>query len=320
MVRTPVWKKNSAVVRLYRRAIQKLGPRPIFWLVPFAAVIVVILVVVIWDKSPHKPPVGTYIALVGLLVAILSALDRPSARIKVGFILAATALTVAEVHKLYVTTNEQENTFSAIQGKLDATKGELDVTEGNLDIARQRLEAAAHNVQDELSQTQQIRSELLELSETINLTTSTDAELQRFRLRNEIDDLGDLVFKNDATHGQALRTLNHHINTLESQMYNKDPNLATEVKDLKQRLLEEDDRYRNEYFQDLLPKMVDVTAELQILTGNDFSPDRSKLTSDLYRAGPDSASQTMNKIRELETRLPPLNPRMPEKPVERQPK
>ena len=77
-------------------------------------------------KIGHHPPVGTYIALAGLLVAAVTLRKDPPLPEKACWIVLFTLLTVAEIRNLYIADREQAETFSTIQGGLDNTKKGLD--------------------------------------------------------------------------------------------------------------------------------------------------------------------------------------------------
>lgn len=79
-------------------------------------------------KIGRHPPVGTYIALAGLLAAIVTLRKEPPLTEKACWVILFTLITVAEIKNLYVAEKEQAQTFSTIQGGLQSTKNGLDHT------------------------------------------------------------------------------------------------------------------------------------------------------------------------------------------------
>jgi hypothetical protein len=105
------------------------------------------------DRSPeiirrwgHHPPVGTYIAILGLLAAAVTLRKDPPLSEKAIWILLMATLMVAEIRNLYIADKEQAATFSAIEGKLEATRNGLDKTLKGLQAEGIRLEGIATRV------------------------------------------------------------------------------------------------------------------------------------------------------------------------------
>jgi hypothetical protein len=140
MRRSPVWKRRP------------LHPTILFWHWPnWLAVILAsssLLAFLIpkWllDHG-HRPPVGVYIAIMGLVVAIMTLRKEPSPAEKFWWVVLATVLMVAEIQSLYRADAVQTTTFSRITENLDAT--------------RKGLDAAAGKIQDTASELNKLYSE-----------------------------------------------------------------------------------------------------------------------------------------------------------------
>jgi hypothetical protein len=80
------------------------------------------------SRTGHNPPVGVYIAILGLVAATVTFRKDPRPREKAGWILLMTLIMVAEIRNLYVADADQLRKFGKISGSLDATKRGLDAT------------------------------------------------------------------------------------------------------------------------------------------------------------------------------------------------
>jgi hypothetical protein len=77
--------------------------------------------------TSHNPPVGVYIAVMGLLAVIVTFFRIKKAE-KAAWIALLTLLVVAEVRNLYIADADQLNKFRTISSDLDATRRSLDAT------------------------------------------------------------------------------------------------------------------------------------------------------------------------------------------------
>src|ERR1700688_2870558 len=68
-----------------------------------------------------RPPVGAYIAIMGLIGAAMAARKEPSGREKALWMVLITILMVAEIRNLYVEDREQVRKFGIVETGLKAT-------------------------------------------------------------------------------------------------------------------------------------------------------------------------------------------------------
>lgn len=79
-----------------------------------------------------RPPVGVYIAVMGLVAAFMAARKDPTGFEKFLWIGLMTILMCVEIANLYRTSDEQARIFSKISGDLDTTKQGLQTTANSL--------------------------------------------------------------------------------------------------------------------------------------------------------------------------------------------
>ncbi|HTB95477.1 MAG TPA: hypothetical protein VK716_00595 [Terracidiphilus sp.] len=91
------------------------------------------------NRTGHHPPIGTYIALAGLLVACVTLRKDPPVLEKACWIILFTMVTVAEIKNLYVADREQSSAFQSIRSGLGETKSGLDGTIRGLGAATSDL-------------------------------------------------------------------------------------------------------------------------------------------------------------------------------------
>jgi hypothetical protein len=84
-------------------------------------------------ETCHNPPVGVYIAVMGLGAAIVTFLE-PTKIEKAAWIALFTLLMVAEIRNLYVADADQLNKFRIISSELGATKRGLDAAADRLKV------------------------------------------------------------------------------------------------------------------------------------------------------------------------------------------
>jgi hypothetical protein len=94
--------------------------RPTFW-EKFAAstLCVVIVVLLFFAWRCYHPPVGVYIAIMGLVAAGVTLREKPSSLEKALWIVVITLLMFAEVQNLYIAENKQVKTFAHINSELE---------------------------------------------------------------------------------------------------------------------------------------------------------------------------------------------------------
>jgi hypothetical protein len=97
-------------------------------------------------KIGHHPPVGTYIAVMGGLAAVMALVKDPPIKEKAVWILLITLLMVAEIRNLYIADQEQAETFKTIQNGLNDTKKGLDQTVLNLQAVGSSLGKVSDHV------------------------------------------------------------------------------------------------------------------------------------------------------------------------------
>jgi len=94
----------------------------------------------------HHPPIGTYIAILGLLAAGVTLRKEPSPPEKAAWMVLLTFMMVAEIRNLYVADAEQTATFGSIKAGLDKTKEGLDQTVKNLEAVGVTLGNVSNHV------------------------------------------------------------------------------------------------------------------------------------------------------------------------------
>jgi hypothetical protein len=95
----------------------------------------------------HRPPVGVYIAIMGLIGAAMAARKEPSGLEKALWIVLITILMVAEIRNIYITDREQAGTFSKISQDLDTTKVGLQATQTGIEAAARKIGQTATGIQ-----------------------------------------------------------------------------------------------------------------------------------------------------------------------------
>ena len=120
----------------------------------------------------HNPPVGTYIALAGLAMAVTTFRNAPATAEKLFWIALVTGLTFGEIRNLYVADRQQTETFSRIQSKLNETKVGLDITLGNLRSDTKTLQGLSHDINDARKRSEtQFENTLSRINEAIKMET-----------------------------------------------------------------------------------------------------------------------------------------------------
>lgn len=104
-------------------------------------------------RHGDEPPVGVYIAIMGLLAALLALRKEPSAWEKAAWVVLITAFMVAEVQNLYRADREQTQKFSSIIGGLDTSRQKLEATKLGLDTAANRVQDAISDIRTVYAET-----------------------------------------------------------------------------------------------------------------------------------------------------------------------
>jgi hypothetical protein len=118
-----------------------------YWTWLALALCVPVLVVPYYlQKHKHHPPVGTYIAIMGLLAAAVTFRKEPPKIEKAVWIILLTTVMYAEVRNLYVADGEQAEIFDGISHRLQETKTGLDQTVENLSTVGESLKAISANL------------------------------------------------------------------------------------------------------------------------------------------------------------------------------
>jgi len=105
-------------------------------------------------SSGHHPPVGTYIAIMGILAAAVTLRKDPPVKEKAAWILLMALVMVAEIRNLYVADAEQAGKFDAISDSLKATKTGLDKTVEGLTEAANRLDGISSGISEAANKSQ----------------------------------------------------------------------------------------------------------------------------------------------------------------------
>jgi hypothetical protein len=94
-------------------------------------------------KYGHWPPVGVYIAIMGLAVALMALPKEPKPWEKFLWIIVITALMVAEIRNVYRTDADQAQTFQTILCGLRETNRGLSETANGIKATVQEIQAAS---------------------------------------------------------------------------------------------------------------------------------------------------------------------------------
>ena len=98
-------------------------------------------------KTEHNPPVGVYIAVMGLAAAVVTFREKIRPSEKAAWIVLVTLLVFAEITNLYVADADQLAKFTKVSDALDATKKGLNATVAGIDVTVSKLDvAAAHSL------------------------------------------------------------------------------------------------------------------------------------------------------------------------------
>jgi hypothetical protein len=98
------------------------------WVVGFICLMSFVVPTWVVPHLQHKPPVGVYIAVMGLAVALMTLPKEPNGLEKFLWTVTITILMVAEITNLYKTDEVQAGIFSKITGDLDLTAQRLQTT------------------------------------------------------------------------------------------------------------------------------------------------------------------------------------------------
>jgi hypothetical protein len=90
-------------------------------------------------RSHHRPPVGIYIAVMGVVIAIMTLREKPPAWEKLLWVVLITILMVVEVRNIYMTDAEQTETFSKIIRDLNSTKQGIDAAAKSIEGSAEAL-------------------------------------------------------------------------------------------------------------------------------------------------------------------------------------
>jgi hypothetical protein len=141
VMRNPVWKK---------RWDQNIKPWPFH---SWRALLLVSSAIItfyfpIWAKHrSYHIPVGVYIAIMGLVTAVMALHEGPTRLEKFCWVLCITAFMVAEIRNLYTADQENAHTFGKISDSLDATKRGLEATKNGLDQTAVKIGETATGIQ-----------------------------------------------------------------------------------------------------------------------------------------------------------------------------
>jgi hypothetical protein len=97
-------------------------------------------------KTGHHPPVGTYIAILGVLAAAVTFRKEPSLLEKGAWIIVFTLVGVAEIRNLYIADEEQANKFNSIRSDLEVTNQGLKQTVTALGVTATTLKGISGQV------------------------------------------------------------------------------------------------------------------------------------------------------------------------------
>lgn len=96
----------------------------------------------------HRPPVGVYVTIMGLVIAVMSLRKEPTRPEKATWIILITVLMCAEIRNAYATDAEQATTFGKISDSLRDTKRGLDATAQGIGDAVQGINTASLKISD----------------------------------------------------------------------------------------------------------------------------------------------------------------------------
>lgn len=95
---------------------------------------------------PHRPPVGVYIAIMGLVIALMALPKEPSGIEKFLWIIIITGLMFAEIKNIYRTDVAQVQTFQSILGGLKETNEGLQGTARGIRDAVQGISTTSSKI------------------------------------------------------------------------------------------------------------------------------------------------------------------------------
>lgn len=104
-------------------------------------------------KTGHNPPVGVYIAVMGLAAVVVTFREKIRASEKAAWIVLITLLVFAEITNLYVADADQLAKFSKVSDALDPTQKGLNAAVAGIDVTVSKLDIAAARSLDYFDQT-----------------------------------------------------------------------------------------------------------------------------------------------------------------------
>lgn len=232
-------------------------------------------------QSGYHVPVGVYIAIMGVVVAATTFINEPSALEKVAWIALITLLMYAEIRNLYVADAEQAKTFTTITSGLQETSTQLESTSN-------RIEQQFGEIRNRFGE---IRNRFNSVDTRMDETSFQSVVLKHGKLRADLAELGDKM-------GSRL---NHHVKTRRGVYEGSHQDPARVL--VAQR--KEDKRYQQEFEDQSMPQLVNLWVELLKETGEDSSPDRSKLILGYGLSTPDSGFAVLHVIQALSQKLIP---------------
>jgi len=115
------------------------------WVLPTVLCAVAVFVSRHLFVTGHRPPVGVYIAIAGVVAGVLQLRKEPSKTEKAAWIVLMTVLLVAEIRNLYVEDSRQAARFQGIANSLRETKDGLkqtsDTLKNNIDENAKQFDA-----------------------------------------------------------------------------------------------------------------------------------------------------------------------------------
>lgn len=139
--RRPIWKHRQLLTTTVRWCIQNWIRLVLFSLSVFAASLSRWL-----NVHEVHTPVGVYIALMGLVVAVMTLRKDPDKWEKFLWVTLVTVLMVAEIQNLYKVDALQTQTFKNINSDLDTTKKGLEVAAKSIEKATEGLDRVLSEV------------------------------------------------------------------------------------------------------------------------------------------------------------------------------
>ena len=119
-----------------------------------------------------RPPVGVYIAIMGLVAALMAAREDPEGLEKFWWISLMAILMVVEIGNLYKTSDEQSKTFFKISQDLDTTKKELQAAADQLQKTADGIDKVE---KDETGIAKVTKENALTSREALEQMTATDS-------------------------------------------------------------------------------------------------------------------------------------------------